>query len=39
MELGALGELPGSIAVLLTLIYLSMQNRHNTRSMDEGKIG
>ena len=37
LELGALGEFLGSIAVLATLVYLSMQIRHNTRSMDESK--
>jgi len=37
MELGALGELLGSIAVLVTLVYLSVQIRQNTRSMDESK--
>jgi hypothetical protein len=37
MELGALGELLGSIAVLATLVYLSVQVRQNTRSMDESK--
>lgn len=37
IELGALGELLGSIAVLATLVYLSVQVRQNTRSMDEGK--
>ena len=39
MELGALGELLGSIAVLLTLIYLSAQIRQNRRSIDESKSG
>ena len=37
LELGALGELLGSIAVLATLVYLSVQVRQNTRSMDESK--
>lgn len=37
IELGALGELLGSIAVLATLVYLSVQVRQNTRSMDESK--
>lgn len=37
MEMGALGELLGSIAVLATLVYLSVQVRQNTRSMDESK--
>ncbi len=33
MELGALGEFVGSIAVLATLIYLSVQLRQNTLSI------
>jgi len=37
MELGALGEFLGSIVVLATLVYLSVQIRQNTRSMDENK--
>ena len=37
LELGALGELLGSIAVLATLVYLSVQVRQNTRSMEESK--
>jgi hypothetical protein len=37
LELGALGELLGSLAVLATLVYLSVQVRQNTRSMEEGK--
>ena len=37
MELGALGELLGSVAVLVTLVYLSVQVRQNTRTMDESK--
>ena len=37
LELGALGEFLGSIAVLATLVYLSVQIRQNTRSMDESK--
>ena len=37
MELGALGEFLGSIAVLATLVYLSVQIRQNTRSMGESK--
>ena len=36
-ELGALGELVGSIAVLITLVYLSVQVKQNTRSMDESR--
>ncbi|MFQ6004142.1 MAG: hypothetical protein ACE5OQ_01450 [Woeseia sp.] len=37
IELGALGEFLGSIAVLATLTYLSVQVRQNTKSMDESK--
>lgn len=37
VELGALGEFVGSIAVLATLIYLSVQLRQNTLSMQEAK--
>jgi hypothetical protein len=37
MELGALGEFLGSIAVLVTLVYLSVQIRQNTHAMDESK--
>lgn len=37
MELGALGELLGAIGVIVTLIYLSVQIRQNTRSMNESK--
>ena len=37
MELGALGELLGSIAVLATLVYLTVQIRQNTRSMEESR--
>jgi len=37
LELGALGEFLGSIAVLATLVYLSVQVRQNTRSMGESK--
>ena len=37
LELGALGELLGSLAVLATLVYLSVQVRQNTRSMEEGR--
>ncbi len=33
MELGALGEFLGSIAVLATLVYLAVQLRQNTRSI------
>ena len=37
LELGALGEFLGSIAVLATLVYLSVQIRQNTKSMNESK--
>jgi hypothetical protein len=37
MELGALGEFVGAIAVVATLAYLAVQIRQNTRSMDESK--
>jgi hypothetical protein len=37
LELGALGEFLGSIGVIATLVYLSVQIRQNTRSMDESK--
>ncbi len=37
MELGALGELLGAIGVIVTLAYLAVQIRQNTRSMDENK--
>lgn len=36
-ELGALGELLGAIGVIITLAYLAVQVKQNTRSMDEGK--
>jgi hypothetical protein len=32
---GAIGEILGALAVLITLVYLSKQIRQNTRSMDE----
>ena len=32
-DLGALGELLGSLAVLVTLIYLALQRRQNTRAI------
>ena len=37
MELGALGEFVGAIAVVITLVYLSIQIRQNTRAMDESR--
>ena len=33
--IGAIGEVTGAITVVITLIYLSIQVRQNTRSMDE----
>jgi len=36
-ELGALGELLGAIGVIVTLAYLAVQVKQNTRSMDESK--
>lgn len=37
MELGALGELLGAVGVMATLIYLAVQIKQNTRSMNENK--
>jgi hypothetical protein len=37
IELGALGEFVGAIAVVATLVYLAVQIRQNTRSMEEGR--
>ena len=37
MELGALGEFVGAIAVVVTLIYLAVQIRQNTSAMEESK--
>lgn len=37
MEWGAIGELLGAIGVIATLIYLSMQIRQNTHSMEESR--
>lgn len=37
MELGALGEFLGATGVIVTLAYLAVQVKHNTRSMDESK--
>ena len=34
MELGALGELLGAIAVIATLVYLAVQVKQNTRSIE-----
>ena len=42
-DLGALGELLGSVAVLFTLVYLAMQTRQNTMAieaqLDAARIG
>jgi hypothetical protein len=35
--IGAIGEVVGAVAVLITLIYLAQQIRQNTRSMDESR--
>jgi hypothetical protein len=37
MELGALGELIGAVAVVATLAYLAIQIRQNTQSMGESR--
>ncbi len=37
MELGALGEFLGAIGVMATLIYLAVQIKQNTRSMNESR--
>ena len=37
MELGALGEFLGSIGVIATLIYLAIQIRQNTLSLDDAR--
>ena len=37
MELGALGEFLGAIGVIVTLAYLAVQIRQNTRAMQEGR--
>ena len=33
IELGALGEFIGAIGVVVTLVYLALQIRHNTRAV------
>ncbi len=35
-ELGSLGEFVGAIAVVISLIYLAIQIRHNTRAVQSG---
>lgn len=37
-ELGAIGELIGGAAVLATLIYLAVQLRQNTRSIEHARL-
>lgn len=37
MELGALGEFVGAIAVVVTLVYLAIQIRQNTQAMEESR--
>jgi hypothetical protein len=36
-ELGSLGEMVSAIAVVITLVYLSVQIRQNTHAMEESK--
>jgi hypothetical protein len=38
IELGALGELLGAIAVVLTLIYLSVQVRHSRELLEANRV-
>ncbi len=35
--IGAIGEIVGAVAVVITLIFLTIQLRHNTRSVDESR--
>lgn len=37
IELGAIGEFVGAIGVIITLIYLAVQIRQNTRAMEESR--
>ncbi len=37
VELGGLGEFLGAMGVIVTLVYLSIQVRQNTRAMDDGR--
>jgi hypothetical protein len=37
LELGALGEFVGAVGVIVTLAYLAVQIRQNTRAMEDGK--
>ncbi len=34
---GAIGEVVGALAVVVTLIYLAKQIRQNTHAMEEGR--
>ena len=36
-ELGSLGELLGGVAVVVSLLYLAIQIRHNTRGLEQNK--
>ena len=38
LELGALGEFLGAFAVVITLVYLGLQVRHNTMSTRAGTL-
>lgn len=38
LELGAIGELVGGTAVVATLIYLAVQVRQNTRSIENARL-
>ena len=38
IELGALGEFVGAIAVVATLVYLTAQIRHSTRVIDRKSV-
>ena len=35
--IGAIGELLGALGVVITLVYLAVQIRQNTQSMEEGR--
>ena len=37
-DLGNLGDLLGGVGVIVTLIYLALQVRHNTRALDENIV-
>jgi hypothetical protein len=36
-DLGSLGELVGGIAVVVSVVYLAIQIRHNTRGLDQNR--